>query len=250
MKIMLTVSYIGTNYHGWQVQNNAVTVQQTLQDAIQRITGVRSDLTGCSRTDSGVHALNYCCCFSPMGNVDLFSLPKALNAVLPKDIAVRSAVAVDNEFHPRYSAGGKEYIYRIYNEYNRDPFEEGRALHYRYALDIDKMRRAAEHITGIHDFAAFCSAGSSVKDTVRTVSMLELNKKGNIVTVKIRADGFLYNMVRIIVGTLIAVSEGSISPEELPRIIESKDRTKAGPTAPPEGLYLSRVFYEKQDGNF
>lgn len=243
MKILLCVSYIGTSYHGWQVQPNAITVQEALQDAIQRITGHRSDLTGCSRTDAGVHSINYFCTFSPCRNIDLFALPKALNAVLPKDISVKSAVEVEEGFHPRYSAKEKEYIYRIYNEYNRDPFEEGRALHYKYNLDVAKMKKAAQSIIGTHDFLAFCSAGSSVKDTVRTVSLLEIEKEENIITVRIRADGFLYNMVRIIVGTLIAVSEGTVDLDELPAIIDSRDRTKAGPTAPPEGLYLNHVFY-------
>lgn len=243
MKILLCVSYLGTCYHGWQVQPNAITVQEALQDAIERITGYRSDLTGCSRTDAGVHALNYFCTFSPCKDIDLFALPKALNAVLPKDISVKSAVEAEEDFHPRYSAKEKEYIYRIYNEYNRDPFEEGRALHYKYSLDIEKMKMAAQSIVGTHDFLAFCSAGSSVKDTVRTVSLLEIDKEDNVITVRIRADGFLYNMVRIIVGTLIAVSEGTVDIDSIPDIIDSCDRTKAGPTAPPEGLYLSRVFY-------
>lgn len=243
MKVLLNVSYIGTSYHGWQVQPNAITVQEALQDAIERITGERSDLTGCSRTDAGVHALNYFCAFTPCKKIDLFALPKALNAVLPKDIAVKSAVSVEEDFHPRYSAKEKEYIYRIYNEYNRDPFEDGRSLHYKYNLDIEKMKKAAEHILGTHDFLAFCSAGSSVKDTVRTVSLLDIEKEENVITVRIRADGFLYNMVRIIVGTLIAVSEGTVALDDIPGIIASCDRTKAGPTAPPEGLYLNRVFY-------
>lgn len=243
MKVLLNVSYIGTSYHGWQVQPNAITVQEALQDAIERITGERSDLTGCSRTDAGVHALNYFCAFTPCKKIDLFALPKALNAVLPKDIAVKSAVSVEEDFHPRYSAKEKEYIYRIYNEYNRDPFEDGRSLHYKYNLDVEKMKKAAEHILGTHDFLAFCSAGSSVKDTVRTVSLLDIEKEENVITVRIRADGFLYNMVRIIVGTLIAVSEGTVALDEIPEIIASCDRTKAGPTAPPEGLYLNRVFY-------
>ena len=243
MKILLCVTYIGTDYHGWQVQPNGVTIQETLQDAIEKITGQRSDLTGCSRTDAGVHANNYYCAFTPCKKLDLFVLPKALNAVLPKDVAVKSAVEVDEDFHPRYNAKEKEYIYRIYNEYNRDPFEEGRSLHYKYGLSVEKMKAAAQYILGTHDFLCFCSAGSSVKDTVRTVSLLEVEENGSLITVRIRADGFLYNMVRIIVGTLIAVSEGTVDLNSIPEIIESRDRTKAGPTASPEGLYLNQVFY-------
>ena len=244
MRILLLIAYLGTNYHGWQVQPNAVTVQEVMQDAIERITGTRSDLTGCSRTDAGVHANNFYCCFSPKKEIDINTLPKALNAVLPFDIAVKEAREVEESFHPRYTASGKEYIYRVYNNYGRDPFEHGRSYHYRYPLDTDKMRAAAKHIVGTHDFAAFCASGSSVTDTVRTVSELNITKDGDIVTFSISADGFLYNMVRIIVGTLIAVSEGLISQSDIPEIIESRDRNRAGTTAPPEGLYLNRVFYD------
>ena len=243
MKILLTISYLGGRYHGWQVQKNAVTVQETVQDAIEKITGKRRDLTGCSRTDAGVHAVGYCCCFSAEDGTDLFSLPKSLNAVLPSDISVLSAREVPEDFHPRYSAKEKEYIYRIYNSYQRNPFEEGRAMHYRHRLDIAGMSAAAEYFIGTHDFSAFCASGSSVKDTVRTVSELEITKKNDIISVRIKADGFLYNMVRIIVGTLIQAGEKRIEPERAADIIKSRDRTMAGPTAPPEGLYLNRVIY-------
>lgn len=243
MKILLTLSYLGTNYHGWQVQRNAMTVQQTVQDAIQRITGTRSDLTGCSRTDAGVHALRYCCAFVPGKEIPPETLQKALNAVLPTDIAVRKVTIVPDDFHPRYSALGKAYIYRIYNGSDRDPFEEGRVLFRRYPLDLDRMRAAAVHFLGEHDFAAFMSAGSSVVDTIRTVTSLTITKENERITVRVAADGFLYNMVRIIVGTLLAVGSGDLSPEDIPRILLSRDREQAGPTAPPEGLYLEQVFY-------
>ena len=244
MKLLLTISYLGTRYHGWQVQPNAVTVQATVQDAVERITGIRSDLTGCSRTDAGVHALSYCCAFTPAKPLDIGSLGKALNAVLPDDIAVRSVKEVPDDFHPRYSAKGKAYRYRIYNAPDRDPFETGRALCRREPLDLPLMRQAAEAFLGTHDFAAFMASGSSVTDTVRTVTSLTVTKEGNVVTVRIAADGFLYNMVRIIVGTLLAVSEGKIEADAIPAILSSRDREKAGPTAPAEGLYLEQVFYD------
>ena len=244
MRILLTISYLGTRYHGWQVQKNAPTVQETVQDAIERITGIRSDLTGCSRTDAGVHALAYCCAFSPEKPLDLTTLGKALNAVLPDDIAVRSVKEVPENFHPRYSAKGKAYRYRIYNAPDRDPFETGRALHRREPLDLPLMRQAAKHFLGTHDFAAFMASGSSITDTVRTVTSLDITKEGNVVTVRIAADGFLYNMVRIIVGTLLAVNDGKIQADAIPAILSSLDRANAGATAPAEGLYLEQVFYD------
>ena len=244
MKILLTLSYLGTRYHGWQVQENAVTVQETVQDAIERITGTRSALTGCSRTDAGVHALCYCCAFSPEKELDVSALPKALNAVLPDDIAVKSAKAVPDSFHPRYSAKGKSYIYRIYNAPERDPFEIGRSYHRRGGLDLPLMRQASAHFLGEHDFSAFMASGSHITDTVRTVTALDITETGNLVTVRIAADGFLYNMVRIIVGTLLAVNDGKIAADSIPAIIASRDRKNAGATAPAEGLYLERVFYD------
>jgi len=244
MKIRLTVSFLGTNYHGWQVQANAVTVQQTLGEAVKKITGEEISLTGCSRTDAGVHALSYCCAFSLSKETDLTALCRSLNAVLPDDIAVKDACLVPDDFHPRYSATGKRYLYRIYNAPYFDPFERGRALYRREPLRLDIMREAAKCLIGTHDFAAFMAAGSAITDTVRTVTQFDIEKEGNLVTLRVAADGFLYNMVRIFVGTLLYVSEGKLAAENLPAIIDSKNRGEAGPTAPPEGLYLEEVFYE------
>ncbi len=243
MKRLLTLSYIGTAYHGWQVQQNARSVQQTVQDAIEQITGKRRDLTGCSRTDAGVHALTFCCTFDLEKPMDDNTLRRALNAVLPLDIAVKQVQTVPEDFHPRYTATGKSYIYRILNAPYRNPFEEGRVLYCSRPLQTDRMQQAADALVGTHDFAAFMSAGSSVTDTVRTVTACTVCRDGDIVTVRIAADGFLYNMVRIIVGTLLAVSDGDVNLADMPGIITSKNRSLAGPTAPPEGLYLEQVFY-------
>lgn len=242
-KILLCISYVGTGYHGWQVQKNAVTVQQKMQDAIEQILGKRYDLTGCSRTDAGVHANEYYCAFVSEKEIDTYALPKALNAVLPFDIAVKSAKTVPMDFHPRYSAKAKEYIYIIHNSSLRDPFYYERAMQVMGKLNIEEMKKAAEYFLGSHDFSAFCAAGGSVKDKTRNIKSLAISKNSDKITISVSADGFLYNMVRIIAGTLIAVGKGDIAAESIGEIIESRNREMAGPTAKPCGLYLNRVFY-------
>ncbi len=242
-RILLTLRYDGTHYHGWQVQPNGVTVQQTLQDAIERITGVRSGVIGCSRTDAGVHAMMFCCTFDTETPLRGDKLCRALNAVMPFDIAVTDAKEVPADFHPRYDAKGKRYIYRIYNGRVRDPFSLTTAVHVNRPLDDALMDRAAKAFLGTHDFAAFCAAGSSVEDTVRTVTEATVTREGDRVTFTVAADGFLYNMVRIMAGTLLDIADGRIDPDELPAIIASGDRSRAGKTAPAHGLHLAQVFY-------
>ncbi len=242
-KILLCISYIGTGYHGWQVQKNGITVQQKMQDAIERIFGTRYDLTGCSRTDAGVHANEYYCTFSTEKKIDTYALPKSLNAVLPYDIAVKSAKKVTEDFHPRYSAKAKEYIYILHNSSLRDPFMHERAMQVRGPLDISKMQYAAEAFLGKHDFSAFCSSGSSVTDKSRCIKSLAIHKNSDKITISVCADGFLYNMVRIIVGTLVGVGKGDIAADSIKDIIESRNRENAGVTAPACGLYLNKVFY-------
>ena len=241
--ILLTISFDGTAYHGWQVQENAVTVQQTLQDAWQKITGARDNVTGCSRTDSGVHANMYCCNIRTQYDKDTGRLVSSLNAVLPDDIAVLKAQEVPFEFHSRYDCKSKEYIYRIWNSSIKNPFENKYSLRYSYPLDETFLDKQAKQFIGTHDFSAFCAAGSSVEDTVRTVTDCSVTREGDMVTVRISADGFLYNMVRIIVGTLLAISEGKIKPDTIEQIILSKDRCLAGVTVKPEGLFLNKVTY-------
>ena len=241
--ILLTLAFDGTAYHGWQVQENAVTVQQTLQDAMEAVLKTRPPVKGCSRTDSGVHAYMYCCSFKTSSAIPCDSLRRALNVNLPYDISVTDCNEVAPDFHARYSCTGKEYIYKIWNSENRDPFLNGYAYFYPKRLELERMRQAAAAFIGRHDFRGFCASGSDVGHTVREVSRFEIERDGCLVTMRVRADGFLYNMVRIMTGTLLHVSRGRISPGELPAIIESGSRSLAGPTAPAHGLYLNRVFY-------
>ncbi len=242
-KILLCISYVGTAYHGWQVQENAVTVQEKMQDAIEQILGKRYDLTGCSRTDAGVHANEYYCAFASEREIDTFTLPKALNAVLPFDIGVKSAQKVPLDFHPRYNALAKEYVYIIHNSHLKDPFFHNRAMQVKQKLNVEAMEKASKYFLGSHDFSAFCAAGGNVTDKTRNIKTLAINKNSDKITISVSADGFLYNMVRIIVGTLISVGLGDIEPQKISEIIESRDRNNAGATAKACGLYLNKVYY-------
>lgn len=244
MKLLLEISFLGTAYCGFQVQNNGKSVQKTVQDAAEMLFGPVL-LTGCSRTDSGVHARSFFCTVEGDGcsRIPPDRVPIALNTFLPPDIAAKSARIVDDSFHPRYSAKGKEYRYLILNSHIRDPFLEGRVYRYAGELDADYMDELAADFIGRHDFAAFMAAGSSITDTVRTVSMCRVDRDGELITFSVAADGFLYNMVRIMVGTLIDISQGRLEEKSIKGIIASRDRRRAGFTAPPEGLYLWEVFY-------
>ena len=247
-RLLLTVRYDGTAYHGWQVQPNGITVQQTLQDAIEAVTGVRSGVVGCSRTDAGVHADKFCCTFDTDSPLRGDKLASALNFHLPADVAVYGVREAAADFHPRYMAAGKRYVYRIWNGSQRHPVYARYALHRNRRLDETLMDRAAAFFVGRQDFAAFCGAGSDVEDTVRTVRRCEVRRQGDLVTFTVEGDGFLYNMVRIMVGTLLEVADGRLQVEDIPVILQSKDRSKAGPTAPAKGLCLEEVFYDTPDG--
>lgn len=246
MKIKLLISYDGTAYSGWQVQKNAITVQQTLQDAVERVFGQRYSITGCSRTDSGVHALEYCCSVNLGEDVSAIpseKIPIALNCFLPEDIAVLYAEYIDEDFHPRYDVSYKEYEYVIWNNPIRNAFLNNKAFFFPKLLNDEIMDKAAKVLVGKHDFSSFMSSGSTVENTVRDIKYFTVRRDGERVVINVAADGFLYNMVRILVGTLVEVSEGKIDIENLPVIIEKKDRKYAGFTAPPQGLYLKKVFY-------
>lgn len=246
MKIKLILAYDGTAYSGWQVQKNALTVQQVVQDAVERAFGNRYLLTGCSRTDSGVHANDFCCCLDTgevAFSVPTEKIPLALNCFLPDDVAVLSAAYVDEGFHPRYDVKYKEYEYLIWNSPIRNVFLNRKALCYPKRLDEEVMNRAAQMFVGKYDFAGFMSSGSSVEDTVRNIKYFSVERSDDLISIKVAADGFLYNMVRILVGTLIEVSEGKIKVEDIPGIIGRKERKLAGFTAPPHGLYLNKVVY-------
>ena len=253
MKLILTLSYLGTHFSGYQVQPSKRTVQGELTRAARELFGYECDITGCSRTDSGVHANMFCVSITAYGSSDLVThidinkLPGALNAHLPDDISVTSAKYVSSDFHPRYDVKYKEYIYRIYNGTVRSPFEDGRSWHIPYDIfgedGIDRMNRAANCFVGEHDFSAFMASGSSVESTVRNVKYAKVERFCDTVIFTVAADGFLYNMVRIMVGTLVAVAQGKIDPDEIAEIISSCDRQRAGMTAPPQGLYLNKVQY-------
>ena len=242
-RLLITIRYDGSAYHGWQVQTNAVTVQEVFQNAVEKVFGERLDVKGCSRTDSAVHANMYCLTIDTDMNIENDNVILALNTYLHKDIAVTSCDEVSFDFHPRYSCKSKEYIYKIFNGKIRDPFLEKYAFHYRYPIDVELLDREAQAFIGTHDFCGFCSVKSDVEDTVRTVKSISVKREGEMVFIRVEADGFLYNMVRIMVGTLLFINEGKIKEGELPEIINSKDRKRAGKTAQPQGLYLNKINY-------
>lgn len=242
--LLFTIAYDGSGYHGWQIQQNARTVQGAFQEALYKATGLREDLKACSRTDTGVHAREFCLSLKTESLVSPQRMTAALNHWLPEDIAVKSCREVPEDFHARYSCQGKEYCYEIWNHPVRDPFLRGRALHYWYPIDETLLGRAAEYYVGTHDFTSFCTLDRREKgDLTRTVTRAQVERQGDRVTFIVAADGFLYNMVRIMVGTLLWVQQGRLRPEDIPEILDAKDRAAAGPTAPASGLYLNRVFY-------
>ena len=252
MKYFAKIKYLGTRFCGFQVQPDKRTVQGDLCSALSETLGVPCKVTGCSRTDSGVHANEFCITVDAEGaTVPADKLPVASAKFLPEDISLFYAKECDDNFHPRYDADSKEYLYRIYNSKVFDPFEVGRSWFLPRIIDDEafkKMEKAAKSFVGKKDFSAFMAQGSDAADTVREVKYLELERQGELINLRICADGFLYNMVRIIVGTLTEVAFGRISAEDICFIIESKNRALAGMTAPADGLYLNRVFYklEKQ----
>lgn len=242
--LLLTLMFDGTAYHGWQVQENALTVQEVLQNTLEKILSERVPVAGCGRTDSGVHAENFCCNFHTQSSIAPEKLKKALNAVLPRDIAVRGCSEVMSAFHARYDCTSKAYKYLILNTDYRNPFYENRALFHPYRLDEAFLSREAGSFLGRHDFSAFCASGSSVEDRVREVTAAEVRRRGDLVEFRFEANGFLYNMVRIMVGTLLDVSAGKLGEGAIPKIIAGRDRSSAGATAPPCGLYLTEVRYD------
>lgn len=241
-RILLTISYDGTAYHGWQVQPNGITVQQTLQDALEKLLGTRPAVTGCSRTDAGVHAKNFCCHFDCENHFPENAFLKGLNSLLPNDIAVINCKEVPMEFHARYNAKGKKYIYSMYFG-DLNPFYSRYKLHIEKSPDIDLMNEFCFGVIGTHDFAAFSSSKRTVKDTVRTVESCCVKLKDNLITFEISADGFLYNMVRILAGTVLAVGYGRLKPDCYKEIFLINDRALAGDTLPPHGLILDNVYY-------
>lgn len=242
-RVLLKISYNGSAYHGWQVQPNGVTVQEVLGRKLEQMYKSKINLTGCSRTDAGVHAREFYCHYDTDLHIEPVGIVRGLNSVLPKDIAVLSAEYVNSDFHARYSAKGKNYVYIIRNSAIHDPFEDGRVWHIERALDIDLMNKFCEKVCGTHDFYGFSSSGRTVTDTIRTVTECFVSRVDDDIVFSISANGFLYNMVRIIVGTLVETAYGKFSADDLKSILASCNRQNAGMTAPPEGLYLNQVKY-------
>ena len=244
--IALLLKYEGSAYHGWQVQKNDVTVAETLEKAAAAVVGHKVHMTGCGRTDAGVHAKKYVANFRTDSRIPTDRLPYALNTHLPEDIVVTSAWEEHEDFNAIGSCVRKEYSYLIYNSHIRDPFYVNRAYFYPKMLDEAVMDRAARAFEGTHDFAAVRSVGTNVRSTVRTIYYCRVTRSGELLELKVCADGFLYNMVRAITGTVLYAAEGKLTPEDIPRILDTGNRTLAGPTAPPGGLYLTRVWYEDE----
>ena len=241
--ILLEMSFDGTNYHGFQRQENAITIQESVENAIYSITGENVTLTGCGRTDAGVHAEIYYANFETGSAIPCEKFPIALNSKLGEDIRIMHASEVPAQFHARFSAVKKAYIYMIDNGSSANVFLRNYSWFYPQKLDTEKMRKAAEYIVGEHDFAAFMAAGSPVKSTVRNIEYIDVCQNGNIIEIEIMANGFLYNMARIIAGTLVYVGACKLRTSDIPKIVESRNRVDAGKTAPAKGLRLKKVIY-------
>lgn len=241
--IKLIIEYDGTGYGGWQKQKNAPSIQQEIEEGIYKLTRERVTLIGSGRTDSGVHARGQVANFLTSSNLPPDRFSYALNSVLPEDIRVLSSQEVDYKFHARYSAKGKRYRYSMIIRPHGTAIGRNYYYHLRHRLDIDAMKKASKYLIGTHDFKAFQAAGSSVKDTIRRIDRAELTWEEPYLYFDIEGNGFLYNMVRIIVGTLILVGQNKIEYKMMDNIIKSKDRQMAGPTAPAHGLCLEEVYY-------
>ena len=246
--IALRLKYDGSRYHGWQVQKTEISVAQTVEEALQKVCGHPVKLTGCGRTDAGVHALRYCANFRSDCRIPIDRFPLAVNSRLPGDIAVVDAAEAPEDFNAIGSCIKKEYIYKILNSNIRDPFLEKRVCFYPQHLDMELMSRAAKAFEGTHDFKAVRSLGTETRTTVRTVHWCRAEKEGDLITVSICANGFLYNMCRAMVGTMVYASYGKLLPEDIPMLLEKGDRRLTGPTMPPQGLYLNRVWYDDPVG--
>ena len=244
--IALRLRYDGSAYHGWQRQAGLPTVQQTVEDAIAKILGTSVHVTGCGRTDAGVHAERYIANFHTESRIPVERLPFAINTHTPEDIVVREALEVAEDFNAILSCRKKEYTYRIFNSRIKNPFYVNRAYFYPKHLDEEVMDRAARAFEGTHDFRAVRSVGTETKTTVRTVHYCRVSRSGDLLELKVCADGFLYNMVRAITGTVLYAAEGKLTPEDIPEILASGDRSLAGPTVPPGGLYMTRLWYEDE----
>ncbi len=245
--IALTLMYDGSAYHGWQLQKRDVTIAGTLERAVSHVVGHPVRFVGAGRTDAGVHAEIYLANFHTTSRIPCDRLPLAVNTRLPGDIVVTRATEVPEDFNAIGSCLRKEYTYRIYNSRIRNAFLVDRVWFYPRPLDVDVMQAAASQFVGTHDFAAVRSVGTETKTTVRTVHYFEITRSGPMISCRVCADGFLYNMVRAMVGTCVYASEGKLAPSDIPALLAGRDRTDAGPTAPPQGLYMTALWYPQPD---
>jgi tRNA pseudouridine38-40 synthase len=244
MRIKMVVAYDGTNYKGWQVQPNGITIEEVLNKNLSKLLGEEIVVSGASRTDSGVHSLGNIAVFDTNTRMPADKIAFALNQRLPEDIVVQGSCKVEDGWHPRYQNSRKTYEYRILNRTFRMPTRRLDTYFYHYPLDVEKMKKAAAYLVGEHDFKSFCAIGAQVKTTVRTIYACDVEKDGDIITIRVTGNGFLYNMVRIIAGTLVQVGGGAVAPDEVGEILAKKDRSAAGPTAPAHGLTMMGIEFE------
>ncbi len=242
-RVKLIVAYDGTNYHGWQVQPNGVTIEEVLNGALSGLLGEAVTVTGASRTDAGVHALGNVAVFDTATRIPAEKISFALNQRLPEDIVVQDSCEVPSDWHPRYRKSKKTYEYRILNRTFRLPSRRLDTYFFHYPLDEGRMREAAAWLKGEHDFKSFSSIHAQAQTSVRTIYDCEVERERDVITIRVTGNGFLYNMVRIIAGTLIRAGTGELAPERMPEILSACDRSAAGPTAPPQGLTLMKIEY-------
>lgn len=240
---MLKVAYLGTAYCGWQVQPNGISIEQILNENLSDLFGEDVKVIGASRTDAGVHALGNIAVFDTESRMPGDKVSFALNQRLPEDIVIQGSKEVDPDFHPRHADSVKTYEYRILNTTFDNPLRSAQTCFYYMKLDVNLMRRGAQYLLGEHDFSSFCAPRTQVTDFVRNIFSIDIEREGEEIVIRIKGNGFLYNMVRIIAGTLMEIGRGKIPPEEMKDILEAKDRTAAGPTAPAKGLTLVEIKY-------
>lgn len=238
------MAYRGTAYHGFQIQNNGITVQEVTQRCVSKVLGAPSVIHGCSRTDAGVHARQFCFSVQTESRISTLGFVRGVNGELPQDISILSCEDAPEDFHARFSCVGKEYCYRMHCSESKDPFTTDLALHYRRPFRAALVQEAAQQLVGTHDFRSFCSSCAENTNTVRTIHSIDVEIDGQRAEILVKGDGFLYNMVRILVGTLLDINEGRIPADALGTILAARDRSAAGRTAPAHGLYLNRVFYD------
>ncbi len=246
MRVKMTVAYDGTNYKGWQVQPNGITIEEVLNKNLSNLLGEEIVVSGASRTDSGVHSLGNIAVFDTNTRMPADKIAFALNQRLPEDIVAQGSSEVEDGWHPRYQNSRKTYEYRILNRTFRMPTRRLDTYFYHYPLDVEKMKKAASYLVGEHDFKSFCAIGAQVKTTARTIYACDVEKEGDIITIRVTGNGFLYNMVRIIAGTLVQIGGGAIEPEAMEAILLKKDRSAAGPTAPAHGLTMMGIEFEEK----